>query len=68
MTHHVYKQIELTGSSPVSIEEAVNTAIAKAHETVRNIQWFSVTETRGQVVNGKVAHWQVTVKLGFTLE
>lgn len=68
MTHHVYKQIELTGSSPVSIEEAVNTAIAKAHESVRNIQWFNVVETRGQVVNGKVAHWQVTIKLGFTLE
>ena len=68
MPNHVYKQIELTGSSPVGIEDAVNTAIAKAHETVRNIQWFSVTETRGQVVDGKVAHWQVTVKLGFTLE
>jgi len=68
MSNHVYKQIELTGSSPVSIEEAVSNAIAKAHETVRNIQWFSVTETRGQVVKGKVAHWQVTVKLGFTLE
>ena len=68
MSNHVYKQIELTGSSPVSMEEAVSNAIAKAHETVRNIQWFSVTETRGQVVKGKVAHWQVTVKLGFTLE
>lgn len=68
MVNHVYKQIELTGSSPVSIEEAVSAAIAKAHETVRNIQWFSVTETRGQVVNGKVAHWQVTIKLGFTLD
>jgi flavin-binding protein dodecin len=68
MTNHVYKMLELTGSSPISIEEAVQTAIAKAHETVRNIQWFSVVETRGQVVDGKVAHWQVTVKLGFTLE
>jgi flavin-binding protein dodecin len=68
MANHVYKMLELTGSSPVSIEEAVQTAIAKAHETVRNIQWFNVVETRGQVVNGKVAHWQVTVKLGFTLE
>ena len=68
MANHVYKQIELTGSSPVSIEDAVNTAVAKAHETVRNIQWFSVTETRGQVVNGEVAHWQVTIKLGFTLD
>ena len=68
MTHHVYKTLELTGSSPISIEEAVQTAISKAHETVRNIQWFSVVETRGHVVDGKVAHWQVTVKLGFTLE
>lgn len=68
MANHVYKMLELTGSSPVSIEEAVQTAIAKAHETVRNIQWFNVVETRGQVVDGKVAHWQVTVKLGFTLE
>lgn len=68
MPNHVYKQIELTGSSPVSIEEAVSNAITKAHESVRNIQWFSVVETRGHVVDGKVAHWQVTVKLGFTLE
>jgi len=68
MTNHVYKTLELTGSSPISIEEAVQTAIAKAHETVRNIHWFKVEETRGHVVDGKVAHWQVTVKLGFTLE
>jgi len=68
MSNHVYKQIELTGSSPVSIEEAVSTAIAKAHQTLRNIQWFSITETRGQVVDGKVAHWQVSLKIGFTLE
>ena len=68
MTHHVYKQLELTGSSTVSIEEAVSVAIAKAHETVRNIQWFSITETRGHVVEGKVAHWQVSLKIGFTLE
>jgi flavin-binding protein dodecin len=68
MTSHVYKMLELTGSSPLGIEEAVQAAIAKAHETVRNIQWFCVTETRGHVIDGKVAHWQVTVKLGFTLE
>ena len=68
MSHHVYKQLELTGSSSVSIEEAVSTAIAKAHETVRNIQWFRITETRGHVVGGKVAHWQVSLKIGFTLE
>lgn len=68
MSHHVYKTLELTGSSPDGIEDAVQTAIAKAHESVRNIHWFEVVETRGQVVEGKVAHWQVTVKLGFTLE
>lgn len=68
MTKHVYKMLELTGSSPTSIEDAVQTAVTKAYETVRNIQWFEILETRGQVVDGKVAHWQVTVKLGFTLE
>ena len=68
MSNHVYKMLELTGSSPTSIEDAVASAVAKAHETVRNIQWFTVTETRGHVVEGKVAHWQVTLKLGFTLE
>ena len=68
MSNHVYKSLELTGSSPISIEEAVQAALSKAHETVRNIQWFSVCETRGHVTEGKVAHWQVTVKLGFTLE
>ncbi|NRF66879.1 dodecin domain-containing protein [Aquincola sp. S2] len=68
MSNHVYKSLELTGSSATGIEDAVGNAIAKAHETVRNIQWFQVTETRGHVVDGKVAHWQVTVKLGFTLE
>lgn len=68
MSEHVYKSLELTGSSSIGIEDAVNKAIAKASETVRNIQWFNVVETRGHVVAGKVAHWQVTVKLGFTLE
>ncbi|MDX3896343.1 MULTISPECIES: dodecin [Pusillimonas] len=68
MSNHVYKQIELTGSSPTSIEDAVSTAIAKASETVRHIQWFNVVETRGHVVDGKVAHWQVTIKVGFTME
>ena len=68
MSNHVYKMLELTGSSPTSIEDAVATAIAKASETIRNIQWFKVTETRGHVVDGKVAHWQVTIKAGFTLD
>ena len=68
MSNHVYKLLELTGSSPISIEDAVQTAISKAHETIRNMHWFTVTETRGHVVDGKVAHWQVSLKVGFTLE
>ena len=68
MADHVYKSIELTGSSKSSIEDAVSQAIEKASKTLRNIQWFQVTETRGHVVKGKVAHWQVTIKVGFTLE
>lgn len=65
---HVYKLLELTGSSSVGIEEAIRNAIAKANETVRNIHWFNVVETRGHVEDGRVAHWQVTLKIGFTLE
>ena len=68
MSDHVYKSLELTGSSSIGIEDAVAKAIAKASETLRNIQWFTVTETRGHVQDGKVAHWQVTLKIGFTLE
>ena len=68
MSNHVYKHIELTGSSTTNIEDAVSTAIAKASATVRNIHWFEVIETRGHVEGGKVAHWQVTIKVGFTLE
>jgi flavin-binding protein dodecin len=65
---HVYKTIELVGSSTRGMEDAVQKAIAKAAETVRNIRWFEVLDTRGHVEQGRVAHWQVTVKLGFTLE
>lgn len=68
MSNHVYKTLELTGSSPSGIEDAVNTALAKAAESVRNMQWFEVVETRGHIQDGKVAHWQVTLKVGFTLE
>ncbi|TMH07247.1 MAG: dodecin domain-containing protein [Betaproteobacteria bacterium] len=68
MSNHVYKLLELTGSSTTSIEDAVQNAIEKASETVRNIHWFTITETRGHVDNGKIAHWQVSLKLGFTLE
>lgn len=68
MNDHVYKKIELTGTSKTSIEDAVSVAIAKASESVRRIHWFEVVETRGYVEEGKVAYWQVTVKVGFTLE
>jgi hypothetical protein len=68
MDEHVYKKIELTGSSKNSIEEAVQNAIAKAAETIRNMRWFEVTETRGYLENNAIAYWQVTVKVGFTVE
>lgn len=68
MPDHVYKTIELVGSSAAGVEDAVTTAIAKASQTIRNLRWFEVTETRGHIEGGRVAHWQVTVKVGFTLE
>ena len=68
MSDHVYKILELTGSSSTGIEDAVTAAIGKASDTVRNMQWFEVVETRGHIRDGKVAYWQVTVKVGFTLE
>lgn len=68
MSNHVYKSIELTGSSTIGIEDAVSRAIERASDTVRNISWFEVVETRGHVKDGRVAHWQVTVKVGFTLD
>jgi len=68
MSEHIYKQIELTGSSPVSSDDAVRKAIAKASKTVRDMRWFEITDTRGHIENNAVAHWQVTIKVGFTLE
>ncbi len=68
MADHIYKLLELTGSSAVSIEDAVAKAIAKSAQTVRNIHWFQVVDTRGTVTAGKIDHWQVTMKIGFTLE
>lgn len=68
MSDHVYKKIELTGSSDTSIEEAVQNAVAKASESIRNMRWFEVVETRGHIKNNQVAHWQVTIKIGFTLD
>ncbi|MCK9469715.1 MAG: dodecin family protein [Porticoccaceae bacterium] len=68
MSNHVYKTIELTGSSTKGIEDAVQKAIARSAETVHNMRWFEVTDIRGHLVDGKVDHWQVSLKLGFTLE
>lgn len=68
MSDHIYKSIELTGSSTESIEDAVSKAVSRASQTVRNMRWFQVTDTRGHIDGGKVAHWQVTVKIGFTLD
>ena len=68
MSNHVYKTIELTGSSPKGLEDAIANAVAKASKTVHNLRWFQVLDTRGEIEGGKVAHWQVTMKVGFTLD
>ena len=68
MKNHVYKLIELTGTSTTSVEEAVGNALKHAHKTVKNLGWFQVVETRGNIAKGKVEHWQVTIKVGFNVE
>lgn len=68
MPDHVYKQIELTGSSTESMEDAIRNAVARAGKTLKNLRWFEVTDTRGYLEEGEIAYWQVTVKIGFTLE
>lgn len=68
MSNHVYKIIDIVGSSPNSIEDAIQTAIERANKTLKNLQWFEVAETRGCIENGKIAHYQVVLKVGFTLE
>jgi dodecin len=68
MSTHVYKQIEITGSSNTSVEDAVTTAIAKTAQTVHNLRWFEVTKISGHLENQKITHWQVTMKIGFTLD
>jgi len=65
---HVYKILELVGTSTKSIEDAVQVAISRADETIRNMGWFEVVETRGYIEEGRIAYWQVTVKIGFTIE
>ena len=68
MSDHIYKKIELVGSSPNGIEDAVNNAISRAGKTIRNMKWFEVAEVRGNLENNKVAQWQVTLDVGFTLD
>lgn len=68
MTDHTYKIVELVGSSPTSIKDAIQSAIARACDTVDNVRWFKVVSTRGHVEGGKVSHYQVTLKVGFTVK
>ena len=68
MSDHIYKHIELTGSSDTSSDEAVENAIAKASKTVKHMDWFQIVETRGYIKEGEIMHWQVTIKIGFRLE
>lgn len=65
--HHTYKKIELVGSSPTSIEDAINNALAEASKSLKHLEWFEVTETRGHIENGRAAHFQVTIKVGFRI-
>ncbi|MBS3954602.1 MAG: dodecin domain-containing protein [Methylomicrobium sp.] len=67
MSDHIYKKIELTGSSSVGLQQAIENAIEKAGQTIPNMRWFEVVETRGHIEQNKIAHWQVTIKVGFNL-
>ena len=68
MAKHVYKVLELVGSSDDSIEDAVQNAVKRASKTIRDMRWFELVETRGNIEDGRVDHWQVKIKVGFTLE
>jgi flavin-binding protein dodecin len=68
MSDHVYKSVEVTGSSPEGVTQAIDRAIAKASETLRNLDWFELVSVRGYIDEGKVAHYQATLKIGFRLE
>lgn len=68
MPDHIYKKIELTGSSQTSIEDAVRNAVSRASKSIRNMRWFEIIETRGHIDGGEVQYWQVTIKIGFTLD
>lgn len=65
--NHTYKKVELVGSSPTSIEDAINNALAEASKSLKHLEWFEVTETRGHIENGRAAHFQVTLKVGFRI-
>jgi hypothetical protein len=68
MSNHVYKKVELIGSSKTSVSEAIDTAIARASKTMRNLEWFEVEQIRGHIENGEVAHYQVVMKVGFRID
>ena len=68
MPAHTYKKVELVGSSTAGTDDAIRNALARAKKSIRNMDWFEVTETRGHIVDGEVAHWQVTLKVGFRLD
>jgi dodecin len=68
MSNHVYKSVEITGTSPDGVKEAIDGAVAKASQSLRNLDWFEVVSVRGQIADGSVAHYQVTLKIGFRLE
>jgi flavin-binding protein dodecin len=68
VSDHVYKSVEITGSASTTVSDAIERAVGKASESLRNIDWFEVTSVRGHVADGKVAHYQVTLKIGFRLE
>lgn len=68
MSEHIYKVVEIVGTSSTSVDDAVRTAIERASQTLRNLRWFEVTQTRGQIEDGKISHYQVTLRIGFTME
>lgn len=67
MSNHIYKKVEIVGTSEVSMEDAVKNALSRANKTLSNLRWFEVEEIRGDIRDGNIGHWQVTVKIGFTL-
>jgi len=67
MSEHIYKTIEITGSSPIDMETAVKNALTRASKSIDNLRWFHITDTRGSLKNGSIDRWQVTIKLGFAM-